>query len=345
MYYSQWSVYEDRNHFPRDIPYDYISNVFYCFIGIDEKTGNVKYMDENSDLEIEKIHSQQNLKISMSIGGWGLGDKFSVVMKNDKKFLRFIKSSIEMMTRHDFDGIDLDWEYPQNEEDAKKMVKLLKYLRYALNQIERITGKEPGSLLLSVASPCSLENLNAFHLKEMDNYLNFWNLMCYDFAGSWSQKVDYHSNLYSTRPDQNSVDKAVKHYISKGINSRKLILGMPNYGRSFTETSGYGESFKGVGKGSLDEEGIWNYNQLPLPRCKEEFDKKAVAAWNYDPENKTFISYDNAESARIKANYVVENSLGGGMWWESCGENYENIKRSTVHNFVDELYKNSPELF
>lgn len=110
---------------------------------------------------------------------------------------------------------------------------------------------------------------------------------------------------------------------------------MANYGRSFTNTDGYGHKFSGVGPGSTDEPGIWNYNKLPLPGTTEKFDSEAVIAYNYDEKNKIFVSYDNPKSVIKKARYVRQQALGGGMWWESCGDRYDDKNRSLIYNFVE----------
>lgn len=172
----------------------------------------------------------------------------------------------------------------------------------------------------------------------MDKYLSFWNLMTYDFAGGWSTKADYHCNLFKTRKDgQLCANDCIEYFLKLNINPSKLILGMANYGRSFTNTKGYNEEFHGVGAGSADEEGIWNYNCLPLPNTIEKFDSKAVVAYNYDPVKKMFISYDNVDSVKAKAEYVRDKKLGGGMWWESCGDCYDVPEKSLLIQFVNQL--------
>lgn len=346
VYYSNWSVYA-RKHFPRDIPVDVTTNLFYSFIGIDDVTGRVKLTDSWADLELpmdsgcggsvkgsirllfELKRKYRKLKVSMSIGGWGTAHLFQNVMSDPVKMAAFVSSSIEFLLEYGFDGIDIDWEYPNSPQESDQMVELLRQLRQGLNQISN-------KLLLTVAAPASPETANKLKVKQIDQYLDFWNLMCYDYAGSWSSTTGYHLNLFGNNGDNNiNTADTIQLYVDAGVQPSKLVMGMPNYGRSFTaESDLIGIPFT-QGKGSGDEAGIWSYKELPVGI--EKFDTRKVSAYCYDSSTKTLITYDNPQSARIKAMYVLLKGLGGGMWWESCGDDYSKKDRSLIYNFVDQL--------
>jgi chitinase len=54
-------------------------------------------------------------KVLIAIGGWNdsAGDKYSRLVNNPAARTRFIKHVMEFMEKHNFDGLDLDWEYPK----------------------------------------------------------------------------------------------------------------------------------------------------------------------------------------------------------------------------------------
>ena len=193
--------------------------------------------------------------------------------------------------------------------------------------------------LLTIACPAGPSNFQKLRIKEMDPYLDFWNLMAYDYAGSWDARTGHQSNLYPSHSNPQatpfSTAAAVDWYTSHGVHPRKLVLGMPLYGRAFTSTSGPGHHFSGTGEGSW-EQGVWDCKALPRPGSVEYHDchgKGACgASWSFDPDSRMLVSYDTVRMMERKAVFVVERGLGGGMWWESSGDDAG--EKSLVGAFV-----------
>ncbi|KAI5957618.1 CHT4 [Candida theae] len=273
----------------------------------------------------------RTLKVMMSIGGWGTAHLFEAVVADDKKLESFVASSVEFVEEYGFDGVDIDWEYPNNSKHGQRFVDLLRLMR------ERL----PPRYSLTVAAPAGIDNIQYLNVQEMDQYLGFWNLMCYDFAGQgWSQKTGFHSNLFGSNGDNNlNTADVVQAYLSKGVIPSKLVLGCPMYGRVFTGVSccNVGDSFQK--HESADSNDVMNYNEIScFP--EQRFDARKVGAYAYDPESKRLVTYDNAESAKIKGSFVKSRALGGGMWWDSSGDRVtssEPLPDSLVTNFVDQL--------
>lgn len=348
VYYPNWNVYS-KGQTPDSIPnLDNITNLFYSFFQINEH-GFVKPSDDWCDLEkkfgnvnglfakcFELKRKYRNIKISISIGGWSFRNKFKIGLKSKNGIENFVKSSIHLIMQYGFDGIDLDWEYPSDQNEIYLYLTLVKSLYLELRSLEASLHIDRNSFLLSIATPAVLHQLKLWDLVEFDKYLSFWNLMTYDFAGSWSSKASYHCNLYSVKYSESSIDLVINYFIQKNINPKKLIIGMAAYGRSFTHTKGYGYSFNGVGKGpdEDDDEGIWNYKNLPIKGTVEQYDSNAHIAWCYDPISRTFISYDNLQSCFNKGIYVKDKNLGGGMFWESSGI-IRNNEFGLVNSFVN----------
>ncbi|KAI5953993.1 CHT4 [Candida margitis] len=318
-------------------------------IGSYPESGNVKFSDKWCDLEMpeeslipgETVHGSlqqlyqmkklcRSLKVIMSVGGWGTDHLFDAIVSDKQKLQTFVSSSVEFVEEYGFDGVDIDWEYPKNSSQAQSFVDLLRLMR------ERL----PPRYSLTVAAPAGNDNINHLHIQEMDQYLSFWNLMCYDFAGhGWSQTTAFHSNLFGNNGDNDmNVSDVVQTYLSKGVAPSKLVLGCPMYGRVFTGAQGckIGETFSKQRTNSSD---IINYNECScFP--DQRYDAKKVAAYAYDPKTMQLVTYDNDKSARIKGSFAKSKGLGGGMWWDSSGDKVSAstpTPESLIANFVDQL--------
>ena len=220
------------------------------------------------------------------------------------------------------DGLDIDWEYPRDSTEAENFVLLLQETRRAL---DAYTNRHGGGhrLMLTIACPAGPQNYKKLHLKAMDKHLDFWNLMSYDYAGSWDSFAGHQANILpsSSNPSSTpfSTSDAIAYYKSHGISPHKIVLGMPLYGRAFTSTDGPGKPFSGAGEGSW-EPGVWDYKALPQNGAEEMFDKEVGASWSYDGGKRLMVSYDNKEMARRKVDYIRAERLGGAMWWESSAD-------------------------
>lgn len=260
-----------------------------------------------------------DIKIVMSIGGWSAGGFSEMAQTVDTRAV-FVKSSLEWVAELGLDGIDLDWEYPcytvagigGGKEDKKNFTALLKELREAFDKVDE-------KLMLTIAAGGAEYYLRGVEMEEVIKYLDYVQLMTYDLRGGFQVLTGHHTSLYEAEVDlfRASVDSAVKDFMGAGVPKEKIVIGVAFYGRTWkgvpnvdngliqmAQTTGSGGPDYGAIVGEcLDKKGFVRY-----------FDDVAKAPYLYNGDE--FISYDDEESIKHKADYVNANDLLGMMYWE-----------------------------
>lgn len=311
-----------------------LTHVNYAFASVID--GKIAFRFRNPDQEdrlkqnLKKLtglrDKMPDLKILLSVGGWGNCSGFSDAALSDTNRIKLAQSGVEIMRKFGFDGIDLDWEYPGQTgggevfrpADKENFTLLLKAFR------DEFT-KSGSDYLLTIASGADEEYFRWTSLGEAQKYLDFINIMAYDFYSGLSKVSGHHSNLFKTESDNAgniSVEIAVKRHLTAGVPAEKLVIGVPFYGRYWrgvaANNHGLYQQGSTTGQYKIYSEILLNY--LNKNTFIKYWDSVAKAPYLYSKDSAMVISYDDPESLTLKSAYVREKHLGGIMFWEYFGD-------------------------
>ncbi len=319
-----------------------LTHINYAFVDI--RNGQAWLHNEKTDsINFRTLNAlkQKNpaLKILISIGGWSWSENFSDAVLTDSARRIFAASSVAIMHNYGLDGVDIDWEYPAMKgeegniyrpEDKQNFTHMFRQTREALDSLKKLTGKE---YLLTTAVGGSNSFISNTEMDKLAPYLDYINLMTYDF--SW-QRAGHHTNLFFAKGDTtSSADKTVQAYIAAGVPASKLVLGLAFYGKGSIVKDSVGDWFnkpvvattRGGGFSFIKD------SLLNQPGYVAHWDKKAKAPYLFNKNTKTFITYDNEKSIRLKCKYAIKHGLAGVMFWE-----YNNDPKGYLLQVVDDVF-------
>lgn len=268
------------------------------------------------------------LKILVSVGGWG-ADGFSDAALTAASRARLADSAAALIVQQQLDGIDLDWEYPglpgagivHRDDDKNNFTLLLKTLRARLDALGKHRNGGGRQHYLLTAALADSEFVAHVELDRIHRYLDWIDLMTYDFHNSLTPTTGHHSALYrsaSAAADERCVSCAVRQYLGAGVPAAKLIVGVPFYGRAF---AGVQAQNNGLDQPYAHYEGDHPWPQLVADYIGHNgfvrhWDDTAKVPYLWNAQTRTFVSYDDPQSLALKAEYVTTHQLGGLMYWE-----------------------------
>jgi chitinase len=209
------------------IPYSKITHIIHSGVGFDAD-GNLQVPDQFIEPELIPNAHAAGTKVVLLIGGDVTG-----LEANPSAVHSLVENLREFVTKYDYDGLDLDWEYPATTEDAAFLLTLEKAFRSDF--------PTPRYLLSIDAAPWDPSIYDAAHLK---NVIDWFNIMTYDCAGPWTAHAQLNSPIfwdpadpapYECEPggsDQQSGDI----YLAV-VPASQLNQGTPFYGYEYTNVN------------------------------------------------------------------------------------------------------------
>ncbi|WP_020604805.1 glycosyl hydrolase family 18 protein [Spirosoma spitsbergense] len=310
-----------------------LTHINYAF-AVPAQNGELAPISKKDEANLATLVSLKaanpNLKILISIGGWGGCKYFSDAALTDDARKKFATSAVDLLVRHQLDGVDIDWEYPAQvgagnifrPADKQNYTLFLKAIRDRLDvQGKRDNRTGPNHYLLTAATGGDTAFVNHTELGKAQAYLDYVNIMTYDLYHGNDTVTGHHSPLYQSKlgdHSRNSSADAVEGHIRAGVPADKIVLGLPFYGRGWGKVQ---DKNNGLFQSATGEHSFISHDKLAKEYINKngfvrywDDDAKAPYLWNLT--SKTFISYADEASFVPKIEYVKDKKLAGVMFWE-----------------------------
>uniref|UniRef100_UPI002FDC2636 glycosyl hydrolase family 18 protein n=1 Tax=Streptomyces sp. IBSBF 3352 TaxID=2903523 RepID=UPI002FDC2636 len=263
-----------------------------------------------------------HIKVLYSFGGWTYSGGFGQAAQNAAAFAKSCKAVVEDPRWADvFDGIDIDWEYPNacgltcDTSGPAAFKTLMQALRAEFGSNYLVTAA-------ITADGSNGGKIDAADYGGASQYLDWYNVMTYDYFGAFNAQgpTAPHSPLtsYAGIPQAgfNSAD-AIAKLKSKGVPSKKLLLGIGFYGRGWTGVTqaAPGGTATGAAPGTY-EAGIEDYKILKNS-CPAN---GTIAGTAYAHCGTNWWSYDTPSTIAGKMSWAKNQGLGGAFFWEFSGD-------------------------
>ncbi|XP_005191759.1 probable chitinase 10 [Musca domestica] len=359
-YFTNWAWYRKGagRYTPDDINTDLCTHIVYGFAVLDYSELVLRTHDSWADIDnnfytrVSGLKSK-GVKVSLALGGWNdsQGDKYSRLVRNPQARAKFVKHALEFMEKYGFEGLDLDWEYPvcwQTECNKGVPDEKEGFTAWVRELSEAF---KPRGLLLSTAVSPSKKIIDAgYDVPQLAKYFDWIAVMTYDFHGQWDKKTGHVAPLYY-HPDDDydyfNANYSLNYWIDKGAPSRKIVMGMPLYGQSFTleNTRNTGLNSKAPGPGKAGEftraAGFLAYYEI-CDRIKHQgwqvVQDEQGRMGPYAYKGNQWVSFDDPAMIRKKSQLVRALDLGGGMVWALDLDDFRNRCGQGVHPLLTQIH-------
>ncbi len=269
-----------------DIKFRMTNVVIYAFFGVN--TAGTLTVNSASTLDAVLIKARaNNAKVFVGIND-GSGDgktNFKNMAASATGRNNFIKDVMAKVRQYNFDGVDMDWEFPTTSDGTDLTFTLLmKELSDSLHRDAKYylssaitAGKYAGGIRDAIRN-------------EIFPYVDFFNIMAYD---------DFNTTVpYKHHSDYALATTCLNYWLTtRGMPASKAVLGLPAYGRP---------------SGMTQSGTILTYKGILAQGANPQYDSAVVSAGAFT--NYT-IYYNGQYTIKRKAK-LAKDIANGVMLWE-----------------------------
>ena len=346
-YYPHWLKSDLK---PGQIDFENLTHIIHAFAW-PNKDGTLTMYTGMIDPDLNYMVHLEGREILIALGGWGNSDAFSDVVADSTLRSYFISNIVSFIETNDYDGVDIDWEYPSSSLDKTNLTLFISELRKELDEIN-------SDYLLTMAISSGNWSGQWFQYDELMNYCDWFGVMTYDFHGSWTNHAGHNSPMSApSNCSDGSINTALAYLINqRRITPSQLVLGIPFYGKQFNASDLYKPK-----TGNVTD---LRYNSIPgyiNSGWNRLWDNFSEVPYLMNGDSTKIITYDDSISVMKKTEKAMEENLSGVMIWaighdiingrqpllESVGKSIRSVSVSKETPFPAKfrLYNNYPNPF
>jgi chitinase len=306
---------------PRDIRFSLYTHICHAFLVADGE-GKVQAGRNVPNRELTSKAHQAGVKVMVSLGGWGWDKQFASIVSKPEAEDRYAKSVMAIVDDNDYDGIDLDWEYPDTEQEIIGFERLTRRFRKELDAIGARKGRTMVVTMAASSNPGTLKWLGKEFLLETMDWIN---VMTYDFTGDWTNYAGHHSPLFASSKQPGgsarSTEMTMKYLLEeRGLPADRLAVGIPLYGRGFGVAEPYAPT-KGAKKTGIPRGDYKNLHPLANQQgWTRKWDDETKNPWLVSSDRAVVVGYDDAESVALKTEWAMKQGFRGVFFWQIAAD-------------------------
>ncbi|KAL2587718.1 hypothetical protein GLYMA_13G155800v4 [Glycine max] len=309
---------------PSAINTSLFTHVYYAFLAPNNVTYELDVVSNSTGTNLATFTNtlRSNVATLISIGGANSNSTlFSLIAANAAARATFINSTITVARTFGFNGIDLDWEFPRTVNEMNDLGLLFKEWRAAVSAEAAATGREP--LLLTAAVYFSVDYFLSettslrYPVDSINENLDWVNVMSYDLNGPWSNHTGPPAGLFDPKNNA-SVSYGLGSWIRGGVIPKKVVMGLPLYGRTWQllepNVHGIGAPASGPGPGSNGAMALFQVLEFNNETgANVVCDKETASVYSYS--GSYWVGYDDPKTVAVKVGFAQALSLHGYFFW------------------------------
>ncbi|KAJ1936231.1 hypothetical protein FBU59_005121, partial [Linderina macrospora] len=347
------------------IPWDSLTHANIAFAFASDR-GNITFegtvvnktmTSEQHAREVIADGQKHNVKMLVAVGGQGNFSKhLAGALSTPKTLSAFVSNTVDFVAAYKLDGIDCDFEFPENLTEATNLLTVLQGIRKGM---DGKFGKGKKLLTMTLYNhPFLGPGVPSMDYKPFYETVDYAYVMSYDYFGNWGDYSAPNAPMLDVPFFQGSFRNTTDAWLDAGWPANKLVAGLPFYGHSSVVATDMSKNLTNqyvpikdhkTLSGPVSEiEGTWTWKDLRDPKggalsdmrtarsgWVRVWDKFTLTPWLFRKSDHLYIGYDDEDSLGVKLDYSLRRGLAGAFIWE-LGYDYNDELISYVKDFIQQ---------